>query len=272
MSEITRRIVSSLVLAPIVVALILAGGASGIAYMLAALGAVLAWEWEYMIYKKTSILGIFLGALATMTAFEFMDMPVAVLAAMGVATVALAIVGFRKKIKQKWFLALGVPYICLPIAAMTYIAQVHSHSNVILLWLVFTVWATDIGGYLFGMLIGGPKLAPKISPRKTWAGAGGGVVMAMVVSVLFVGVEMFPEIGERPVMAIVLYIAEMLPWAAGISIVAQIGDLCESWIKRRLFIKDSSNIIPGHGGLFDRIDGLLLATPVMALAIAVLDK
>ena len=116
---------------------------------------------------------------------------------------------------------------------------------------MFVVWGVDIGGYIVGSTVKGPKLAPKISPNKTWSGLLGGILLAVAVSygvmVLF---KVSPQVS-----------AYYLIMAGIIAAIAQVGDLIESYIKRRLNLKDSSNLIPGHGGIFDRIDGLIFAAP-----------
>ncbi|MEM8539861.1 MAG: phosphatidate cytidylyltransferase [Pseudomonadota bacterium] len=116
-----------------------------------------------------------------------------------------------------------------------------------LLFLCAAVWSTDIGAYFAGRAIGGPKLAPKISPNKTISGALGGVLAAMIISGLIVGV-----LGDGN---LTIY----LILAAFLSVISQIGDLYESWMKRQAGVKDSGAIIPGHGGAMDRVDGLVFA-------------
>jgi phosphatidate cytidylyltransferase len=118
------------------------------------------------------------------------------------------------------------------------------------------VWASDIGAYAFGRLIGGPKLAPALSPNKTWAGAIGGLASAMVVGQL--AAAFFA--GDPP--------AVLFAISAFVAIAAQVGDLIESFAKRCFNVKDSGGLIPGHGGLLDRLDSLLLASLALALALA----
>ena len=113
------------------------------------------------------------------------------------------------------------------------------------------IWATDIGAYLVGRTLGGPKLAPAISPNKTWSGAMGGLLCGVLAGFL-VARAMDLSYGS----------AVLVVMSAAISVVSQIGDLIESWWKRYFGVKDSGNIIPGHGGILDRIDGVLLASPV----------
>lgn len=151
-------------------------------------------------------------------------------------------------------LAAGLPYIGLGTVALVWLRAmpVTGLANVLLLLLV--VWASDVGAYVAGRAIGGPKLAPAISPGKTCSGAIGGLMAASLV-----GVGAAFWIGQTPG-----GIGWLLPLAASLSAVAQAGDLLESAIKRHFGVKDSGWLIPGHGGLFDRLDGLLAAAPAAA--------
>ncbi|HEX7391203.1 MAG TPA: phosphatidate cytidylyltransferase [Acidiphilium sp.] len=144
------------------------------------------------------------------------------------------------------FLAAGIVYAGLPAAALLWLRLLPA-GLVDVLFLLIVVWATDIGAYAAGRLIGGPKLAPAISPGKTVSGALGGLVIGVLAGI---------AVARDP--------AGILP-AALLSVVSQIGDLAESALKRRLGVKDSGRTIPGHGGLFDRLDGVLAAAPVAAL-------
>jgi phosphatidate cytidylyltransferase len=121
-----------------------------------------------------------------------------------------------------------------------------------LLLVLAVVWASDIGGYFAGRSIGGPKLAPRISPNKTWAGAIGGFALSLVVAALF-------AVSGQGAWLPLLVVAALL------SVASQLGDLFESVVKRRFGVKDSSNIIPGHGGLLDRLDGFVAAVTLAAL-------
>ena len=127
------------------------------------------------------------------------------------------------------------------------------------LWFLFMIWSVDIGGYIIGSSLKGPKLAPSISPNKTWSGLIGGVVLACSVSFLYM-------LAMQKIFDLPMPMTEQLKFiqlGVFIAVVAQIGDLIESAIKRYLGIKDSSNLIPGHGGIFDRIDGLIFAAPIV---------
>jgi phosphatidate cytidylyltransferase len=121
-----------------------------------------------------------------------------------------------------------------------------------LILILLVVWATDIGGYFAGRSIGGPKLWPRISPNKTWAGAIGGFAASIVVAAGFVAFRL----GET---------VPLLVLASVLSIASQLGDLFESAVKRRFGVKDSSRIIPGHGGVLDRLDGFVAAVVLAAI-------
>ncbi|WP_208348389.1 phosphatidate cytidylyltransferase [Pseudaestuariivita rosea] len=126
-----------------------------------------------------------------------------------------------------------------------------------LFWLVLVVIATDVFGYFAGRLIGGPKFWPAVSPKKTWSGTIAGWVSSAAIGFIFLG---FTNAGPD------------LPWiSVALSFASQMGDIAESALKRRMNVKDSSTLIPGHGGLFDRFDGLLGASLVMLLVALVVD-
>jgi phosphatidate cytidylyltransferase len=177
----------------------------------------------------------------------------------------------RMAISAKWdaeWHAVGMLYVFIPCLAFVYLRNYalphgfppqHSYFNLYLcLYIVGLVIATDVGAYFAGRLIGGPKLAPSISPNKTWAGSVGGLFSAYAAQVFF----RWFFFGEH----YFLY-----PWdillPLLISSLAQIGDLFESWVKRRAGVKDSGNLIPGHGGLLDRMDGYMFIVPAIALII-----
>ncbi|PJG47650.1 phosphatidate cytidylyltransferase [Sphingobium sp. LB126] len=150
-------------------------------------------------------------------------------------------------------LALGVPYIVVPVMALLFLREQAPDLRGLLLafWALALVWATDIGAYFAGRSIGGPKLAPHVSPSKTWSGLGGGILAALSVGFLlhhFVGLPV------------------QLAAASGLlAVAAQLGDLLESWMKRRAGVKDSGTLLPGHGGVMDRLDGVVAAAPLAAI-------
>ena len=155
-------------------------------------------------------------------------------------------------------LALGVPYICVPITALLFLRgqQPYAYGLLLAFWALGLVWATDIGAYFAGRSIGGPKLAPRISPSKTWSGLAGGVLAALVLGFLL------HRFAGLPI---------QLAAASGLlAVAAQLGDLLESAMKRRAGVKDSGTLLPGHGGVMDRLDGVVAAAPLAALCYAVL--
>lgn len=159
-----------------------------------------------------------------------------------------------------WGLA-GMFYVAIPCASILWLRNLQvdgfPHSGFsLVLYVLFAVWATDIGAYFTGRIIGGAKLAPAISPGKTWAGLGGGMTAAGVVGGLSHLFSPYPTTWLGAILLAVLLAA-----------VAQIGDLFESWMKRRADVKDSSTLIPGHGGLLDRVDGLMFTVPLFALLV-----
>jgi CDP-diglyceride synthetase len=149
-------------------------------------------------------------------------------------------------------LALGVLYCGLPVFALMIIRRQHE-GIVFTLWALSLVWACDIGAYFTGRTLGGPKLAPVISPNKTWSGLIGGVTLASLVAALLHFEHGLP-----------LRLTLATP---ALAVLAQGGDLYESWLKRRAGVKDSGNVLPGHGGILDRLDGLVPVAPVAAFLV-----
>ena len=127
----------------------------------------------------------------------------------------------------------------------------------VVFWILGVVWATDTGAYCAGVLVGGPKLAPRISPNKTWAGLAGGFAMAALVSGLLVGLT-----------ETAFSLWPMICLGAFLALVEQMGDLFESFVKRHFGVKDTSRLIPGHGGVLDRIDSVTASSPLYVYALA----
>ena len=150
----------------------------------------------------------------------------------------------------QWTLA-GFLYALIPSLALLWIRERGPDKLEMLLWVFIVTWSTDIGAYFAGRAIGGPKLAPTISPNKTWAGLIGGMVAATILGAAWV---LFFDLPRA-----------LLAFAPLFAAAAQMGDLFESWLKRRAGVKDSGTIIPGHGGVLDRLDGLV---PVAVLTVA----
>ena len=152
----------------------------------------------------------------------------------------------------------GFAYCLLPAISLLWIRERAEFEGIgsgfdLLIWVFLVVWATDIGAYFAGRAIGGPKLAPSISPNKTIAGLIGGVLAAVILAGIWVYAVKLP--------------AALLSLAAPLAVAAQLGDLFESGLKRRAGVKDSGTWLPGHGGLLDRLDGLV---PVSVLTAAMM--
>lgn len=154
--------------------------------------------------------------------------------------------GADEKEKGKWHL-IGLAYIAIPIFCVIKLRLI---SSDVLLWMFAVIWATDIFAFFSGKTFGGPKLAPTISPNKTWAGLGGGVFASMIIG--FLSSFMFSG-------GIIFFVL----FSAFLAVIEQVGDLIESKCKRIFDVKDSGSIIPGHGGILDRMDGIVLTAPVV---------
>ncbi|MBO6784259.1 MAG: phosphatidate cytidylyltransferase, partial [Alphaproteobacteria bacterium] len=157
--------------------------------------------------------------------------------------------------ERRWTV-LGVVYVGIGSVAMLQLREFPGTGRDLVFFLLAAVWLSDIGGYTVGRLVGGAKLAPSISPAKTWSGAVGSVGFAMIGAGLF---ALYAGIGLAFVVVV----------AGALSVAAQAGDLFESWIKRRFDVKDSGASIPGHGGVLDRVDGVLFAAPALAVFVIV---
>lgn len=149
----------------------------------------------------------------------------------------------------------GTAYVGLALISLTWLRG-QDDNGMIVIWTFFVVWAMDVGGYFAGKGIGGPKLAPRLSPKKTWAGLVGGMVLAAAVSL---AISLLFGAGDPLLMPLA---------GAIVALVAQLGDLYESAVKRALDKKDSGTLIPGHGGILDRVDGLIFSAPAVAFALA----
>lgn len=246
--------VSGAVLAPVPLAAIWFGE-PWLAMLAAAAGAGMAWEWGRLCQGRAwsgsgeLLMAIVVAAVMLGAGRGVVDgVAVAVVGAVFVWMLALG----RREAEPVW-LAFGTIWVGVPCVLLLWLARPENAGRATVLWLFAVVWATDIGAYVVGRGVGGPRLAPTWSPNKTWAGLVGGVVCAGIVgwaaTLILEGVPALPLVAA----------------SAGLAIVEQFGDLAESVAKRRFGVKDSSGLIPGHGGLLDRLDGLLAVIPAVAL-------
>lgn len=253
--DLAPRIVSSVVLAAVAL-LALFGGAAVFAALVLAAAIVLGWEWCRITRRDAGMdrVGgaVIAGAalVVMLGAARFEGAALAVAAAVVAATMALASSDGRA---AAFWAGLGVCWIGLPCLALVWLRQRPS-GEFLVFWLLVVVWMTDIAAFAAGRAIGGAKLAPTISPKKTWAGLIGAILGAAATSMV-VGLVAQSELAA----------AKMAAAGAAAAVIAQAGDLAESFVKRRFGVKDSSNLIPGHGGVFDRVDGLLAASVAVAL-------
>jgi phosphatidate cytidylyltransferase len=217
--------------------------------------AVLAWEWVKLTDEgRFGATGAVLAlAVVAIVAAAVAGRPALAVGGAAAASLVVYVIARQSGRGHPRWIAAGPIYIGLPAVALIWLRDADEAGRHLILWLLLTVWATDIGAFFAGRLIGGPLLAPRISPKKTWAGLVGAIVSAGIVGTIASTVD-----PQAP--------ATVLLAAAGaiLAIVAQAGDLGESWVKRRFGAKDSSQLIPGHGGLFDRVDGLIAAAVVLA--------
>jgi len=242
------RVAAAAVLAPLAIAIAYAGGWLWTALVtLVAIGLYV--EWLTIVAAREGRV-VAAGIVATVAAglcliegwidAAFIVLLIGVLA---VAAIAQA---------RRGWIAGGFLYAAAAQAASVLVRLDSRNGFVALVFVLLVVWVTDIGGYFAGRSIGGPKLWPRVSPKKTWAGAIGGFVASLVVACGFVAFDL----GKA---------GSLLPLGAVLSIVSQLGDLFESAVKRRFGVKDSSHIIPGHGGLLDRLDGFVAAIVLAAI-------
>jgi phosphatidate cytidylyltransferase len=243
------RILSGVVLAPLALLLTFAGGVLfAIAILAVAAGGLR--EWLRLVTGKTLLWEIIPLGLVLL-AYLFSGM-IAAFIALGCFAIALALLGPGNK--SPVLKAFGAPYIGLTMLSLIWLRDQPGAGWPMVFFLFLIVWGTDIGAFIAGRAIGGARLAPSISPNKTWAGFFGGLVIAAILTFIWTTTVM-PA--SRPFDAAGI--------AIGLSLCAQGGDLFESAMKRRFNVKDSGDLIPGHGGILDRIDALLWAAPAFAL-------
>ncbi len=250
MNKLSLRIIWGLALAAVALALTYAGPLP-FALMVTAFVAVMAWEWGRLVCSSGIDVAwaVQVGATAGGTLLAASGCPSCGLLAIVAGTLAVFVLRrLHLGIAQSWWSATGVYYVGLPGIALVWIRSDPEFGWFAVLFIFITVWTTDTAAYIFGKMIGGPLLAPDISPKKTWAGFAGGLFSATVLgSAFLVGVA-----GAEAWWAVIVL-------SAVVSLVSQAGDLGESSIKRLFGRKDSSGIIPGHGGVLDRVDGLVFA-------------
>jgi phosphatidate cytidylyltransferase len=256
-SALRLRLLSALALAPLALAVGVIGGWL-FALFVGGMVALMTLEWSRLSEARfgreyaRGAGAVVLGVGLTAPLLTFLNRPAAALGCMALAALAAGLVARARGLAPFWT-SLGIVLVGLPAVALVWLRSLPEIGLSVLLWLLIVVWATDSAAYVVGRRVGGARLAPSISPGKTWSGLGGGVIGASLASVL-----MAWTLGsERLVHAAGL--------GAGFAVIAQLGDLAESMLKRRAGVKDSGSLIPGHGGILDRVDGFLLTAPALSL-------
>ena len=247
--NLLMRVLAALVLAPLAIAIAYSGGwLWATLVVLASIGLYVEWLMIVGLARKARVTASGVAALAIAGICLIAARLDAALVVLAIGLVAVALVSPERR---SWT-ATGFFYAAAAEIAAVLVRLDSNNGFVALVFVLLVVWVTDIGGYFAGRGIGGPKLWPRVSPKKTWAGAIGGFVASLVVAVGFAA----SGLGKTSALLLV---------AALFSIVSQLGDLFESAVKRRFGVKDSSQLIPGHGGLLDRLDGLVAAIVVAAI-------
>src|SRR3954470_6012060 len=253
LAELILRVLSALVLAPVAIGVAWLGGWPFVIFWgLAALGVL--WEWTTLIARKDRQSILMVGAASVLLAVALAGAvgnaleglhENRLLAAVTVIAMGMLAAAALAPRAQRFWVAVGIPYAgALGVAPVVLRSDVdYGFAATVILYA--SVWSTDILAYFIGRALGGPKLFPQVSPKKTWSGAIGGTVGAVVV-VLALG-RLF-GLREMPVLAVVAFV---------LSVATQVGDLFESFLKRRFRVKDAGQLIPGHGGLMDRLDGFV---------------
>jgi phosphatidate cytidylyltransferase len=252
-SSLQRRVVSALVILPICVAAVWYGGWA-YAALLAVISAAMCWEWAGICgAHDNAIQGtMIIAAIAAPLGLQIYGFP-AVAGAVAVGSAVVLVLALAKRASNRWILLAGLPYVVFGIVSSGWLRGDDQTGLWTVLWLVAVVVATDIGAYFTGRAIGGPKLAPSISPNKTWSGLLGGMACAGAA-----GWVMGNAVADGATLLLV-GVSVLL------AVVAQFGDLIESKLKRHFDVKDASQLIPGHGGFLDRFDGYLTVMPAAAL-------
>ena len=205
---------------------------------------------SYAIHAQTVVTA---AAIAVAVTSLLLHQKLAAFGFLAAGTAIAWLLGRLQRDNPLWH-ATGVLYIGIPCLSLVALQALSPHSSTVVLGLFLIVWGTDTGALVFGRLIGGAKLAPAISPGKTWAGTIGGSLTAAAIYALYIAVLSFN--------ALLAFF-----FALAFSIVAHGGDLFESYVKRRFGTKDSGGLIPGHGGALDRLDSTFAAAPLMALLV-----
>lgn len=228
-------------------------GGLAFALMIWAGVSLIFWEWSVMHHTPRRWRFGGLLALAGASLLAHLEQPLPAILLLLVAIVALLLLSVLARAAGKRWLSTGLVYAGFPAVSLIWLRQQPDGFQLVI-WTMGVVWATDILAYFAGRGIGGPKLWPAISPNKTWAGLVGGMAGAALFSALYARIVGWSE--HWSLMALI---------GAALAIVAQAGDLFESWLKRRAGVKDSGTLLRSHGGIMDRVDGLVPVSLLIAI-------
>ncbi|WP_201860169.1 phosphatidate cytidylyltransferase [Microvirga soli] len=263
--ELTTRVLSALVMVAAALLTAYWGGWPFALFWLAA-GIAIMVEWTDMtgIEPRRLVQAILGCGLAALTLLFLLEAEPWLSVAVGLAFLAAGAFAVSGAQKRVW--AVSSFIYAVPIVLVPPMVRAHPDLGILgLLWMFAVVWATDIAAYFTGRTFGGPKLCPPISPKKTWSGFIGGVVAATA------GGLLVAWIGQRYGATLPLSFAGLAALSFVASIASQVGDLGESALKRHCQVKDSSHLIPGHGGVMDRLDGFWAVCVIVILVLLTLD-
>jgi phosphatidate cytidylyltransferase len=251
-SDLKPRLIAGAVMALVALSLDYAGP-KPFALLVLGVALVMCWEWGRLVRGEEFGPALLVHVLAVVVAgvLAAIGLPAFGIVAVVIGAIVLLVapLGPRRAMS-----AAGVAYVGLPVIAMLWLRDDATYGFVAILFVFAVVWGSDIGAFAAGRGIGGPKLWPRVSPNKTWAGLIGALTAGLVAGIIFALVVPGASVPGLAVTGLVL------------AFVAQMGDLAESALKRRFGIKDSSAIIPGHGGVMDRAD----STVAVSIAVAIL--
>ena len=261
--NLALRVLSALVMAPVAIAAVWMGSWVFALFWLGAALLVL-WEWIHLVAgpRHTLMFSASASALAVAALVEFRERPITAMLLIVLGAIASLI--FAQRRDRLWVTA-GIGYAGALLLAPMFLRADPDYGLFALLLLFAVVWTTDVMAYFAGRAFGGPKLCPAISPKKTWSGAIGGTICATVLAVLLP--RILGAVAPVEFAASVKFVHPGVLAIIGVmlSVLAQLGDLLESWIKRRFGAKDASHLIPGHGGVMDRLDGFWAAAVAAGL-------
>lgn len=250
--SLASRVVVGVFLAAIAIADIWVGGPA-FTLMIAAGVGIVFWEWGTMHLTPVAWRIAGLAVLAAVSVFAHLGQPAAALAVLCCAILLFVLLSVLTRMPGKRWLSTGLAYAGLPAVALIWLRG-QPDGFALVMWTMALVWATDIFAYFAGRAIGGPKIWTAVSPNKTWAGLVGGMAAAGLFSALFGLYRGWPQ-----------SFGALLLLGMALAVVAQAGDFFESWLKRRAGVKDSGRILAGHGGMMDRVDGLVPVACLVAL-------